>query len=295
MTRWLPAAAAAATALFVGSTMVATRWVIVQSDPASLALLRYAVGFLCLLPPLALLRRVPMARGDIAPIALLGIAQFGVLIALLNYGLQYIGAALGALIFAGLLLLTMGIAAGLRAEALTWAKSAGVALTIVGVALALGAELALPSATTQTWLGAGAVFAATLTGALCSVLYRPYLQRYPALQIGAFAMAASVLFLCLPAGFEGFFATWPEFTAAGWGAVLFIGTSSGIGYYLWLWALQHTTPTKVTIFMALSPITAAGLGALLLDEVLTAPFMAGLACVASGLVLAHIQFRSGRG
>ena len=32
--------------------MVATRFVIGQTGPASLALLRYAIGFLCLLPPL---------------------------------------------------------------------------------------------------------------------------------------------------------------------------------------------------------------------------------------------------
>ena len=37
-------AAAVVTAVLVGATMVATRFVIDQTDPASLALLRYAVG-----------------------------------------------------------------------------------------------------------------------------------------------------------------------------------------------------------------------------------------------------------
>ena len=82
--------------------------------------------------------------------------------------------------------------------------------------------------------------------------------------------------------------------AGGWAAVVFIGVSSGVGYYLWLWALRHTTPTKVTVFMALGPITATILGALLLDEVITAWFVGGLVCVAGGLWLAHHE-PGGRG
>ena len=37
-----------------------------------------------------------------------------------------------------------------------------------------------------------AVLASTLAGAVCSVLYRPYLRRYPVLSVSSFAMLASV-------------------------------------------------------------------------------------------------------
>ncbi|MEE8502744.1 MAG: DMT family transporter, partial [Kiloniellales bacterium] len=80
----------------------------------------------------------------------------------------------------------------------------------------------------------------------------------------------------------------------GWLAVLFIGMSSGLGYYLWLWALKHTTPTKVTVFLALSPITATALGAAFLSEPISVPFIVGLCCVALGLWLAHRPGRPGR-
>jgi drug/metabolite transporter (DMT)-like permease len=287
MTPWRPAAAAAAAGLLVGAGMVATRFVIGQTDPASLALLRYVVGLLCLLPALTLSARVRFARRDLLPIALLGITQFGILIALLNYGLQTISSALGALIFATFPLLTMLFAALLGREALTLFKSLGVLLTILGVGFALGEKLLQPGAEPGGWIGELAVFAAALSGALCSVLYRPYLSRYPTLQVGAFAMFASVLFLAMPAAWEGFFAAPPHFTAGGWLAVIFIGASSAAGYYLWLWALRHTTPTKVSVFLALSPITAAALGAWLLSEAISAWFLLGLACVALGLWLAH--------
>jgi drug/metabolite transporter (DMT)-like permease len=289
MTGLLPAGAAAIAAILVGTGMVATRFVIDQTDPVSLALLRYLVGSLCLLPPVLASGWARFERRDVLPIALLGIGQFGILIVLLNFGLQYIGSGLGALIFATLPLMTMMLAAALRYEALTPLKSAGVALTVVGVAFALVGKLGSTAAAQGNWIGELAVFASALTGAVCAVLYRPYLSRYPALQVGAFAMLASVAFLAALAAWQGLFGAVPRLTAGGWLAVLFIGVSSGVGYYLWLWALKHATPTKVTVFMALSPLTATALGALLLSEPLSAPFLLGLGCVALGLCLAHLR------
>jgi hypothetical protein len=70
--------AAAATGILVGAAMVATRFVINQTAPASLAFLRYSIWFCCLLPPLLMSARVRFDRRDLAPIALLGITQFGI-------------------------------------------------------------------------------------------------------------------------------------------------------------------------------------------------------------------------
>jgi drug/metabolite transporter (DMT)-like permease len=262
---WL-VAAAAATGILVGAAMVATRFVIGQTAPASLAFLRYLIGCCCLLPPLLLSDGLRFARRDLVPIGLLGITQFGILIALLNYGLQYIPSARAALIFATVPLLTMLLATFLGHEQLTVAKQGGA---------------------TRQWIGELAVLASALCGAVCSVLYRPYLRKYPPVAISTLAMLSSVGFLAVLAAGEGFFDAWPGFTRGGWLAVLFIGASSGIGYYLWLWALKHTTPTKVTVFLALGPITAALLGGVFLEERITAMSWVGVAGVALGLWLAH--------
>ncbi len=289
MARFLPIAAAAATGILVGAAMVATRFVIDQTAPASLALLRYVIGFCCLLLPVLFSGRVQFEWRDLLPIGLLGIIQFGILIALLNYALQFIPSARAALIFATMPLLTMMLATVLGHERLTLAKTLGVVLTIVGVSFALGEKAVQWGGAAHEWVGELAVFASALSGAICSVLYRPYLRKYPTLPVSAFAMLASVGFLAVLAAGEGFFGSLPHFTAAGWLAVVFIGISSGIGYYLWLWALNHTTPTKVTVFLALSPITAAGLGALLLAEGISMMLFLGLACVVLGLWIAHWQ------
>jgi drug/metabolite transporter (DMT)-like permease len=283
----LAALAAAVTGILVGSAMVATRSVVDQSSPAALALLRYLIGFCCLLPAVLLAPLPRFERRDLLPIGLLGITQFGILIVLLNYGLRFIPSARAALIFATMPLLTMILAAAGGLERLTVAKTLGVLLTIVGVGFAVGEKAVQRADAGDAWAGELAVLASALSGAVCSVLYRPYLRKYPTLPVSALAMLASVGFLAILAAGEGFFDGLPRFTAGGWLAVLFIGISSGIGYYLWLWALGHASPTSVSAYLSLSPITATGLGALLLAEPISAPALLGLACVALGLWLAH--------
>jgi drug/metabolite transporter (DMT)-like permease len=86
-------------------------------------------------------------------------------------------------------------------------------------------------------------------------LYRPYLKRYPALYVSAFAMFVSVVFLagtCLASGA----ALAPRLSAVQWANVVFIGLSSGAGYFCLLWALGRLDASRVMAFQALAPITA---------------------------------------
>jgi drug/metabolite transporter (DMT)-like permease len=284
MHKFLPLGAAAATGFFVGAAIVATRFVIDQTTPVPLALMRYVIGFCCLLPPLLMSKRIRFDRRDLLPIGLLGIAQFGIVVVLLNYALQFIPAARSALLFATFPLMTMVLSAFMGYEKITLPKTAGVMLTIVGVGLALGEKVfSVENAYATGWIGELAVLGSALSGAICSVLYKPYLKKYPTLPVSAWAMLASVIFLALFAFREGFFHAFPIFTVGGWSAVFFIGISSGIGYYLWLWALNHTTPTKVSVFLSLSPVTAMVLGALFLNEPISLTTLSGILFVALGL------------
>jgi drug/metabolite transporter (DMT)-like permease len=276
--------AAALTGVQVGAAITATRFVADAISPASLAFLRYAIGVACLIPVIAMAPRTRFARADIVPIALLGIGQFGVLIALLNYGLKTVPAGRGALIFASFPLLTLVFAALVGHERVTVAKLAGILLTLAGVGFALGDKI---GGSSGDLVGELAIVASAATGAVCSVLYRPYLRRYPALPVSAFAMAAAAAALLVPAGLSDLFAAPLQLTPAAWAAIVFIGLSSGVFYVVWLWALKYAAATRVTVFLALSPITATALGVVLLGEPVTAGMMAGVACVAAGLWVAN--------
>ncbi|MDB5873908.1 MAG: hypothetical protein JWQ07_3350 [Ramlibacter sp.] len=279
----------------VGAAIVASRLAVGEVSPLTLAMLRYAIGFGCLLPfawralsstavattpqPAVHTRRL-----DLLAMAALGIGQFGILIALLNFGLQHIGAAQAALIFSLFPLLTLLLAATLGRERVTLPLASGVLLSIAGVAVSLSPKLGMPQA--GHWWGELAVAGAACTGALCSVLYRPYLQRYPTVPVSAFAMLASVLFLAPLALAEHWPARVATFSAQAWAAIAFIGVSSGIGYFWWLYALKHESPTRVTVFLALNPVTAALLGWALLGEGLEPTALIALALIGAGLWLA---------
>lgn len=288
--------AAAATGVQVGAAMVASRFVVAEVPPLTLALLRYSIGFCCLLPFFLKSILTPALDGwakspiktiafsDWLAMAALGTGQFAVLVALLNYGLQRISAAQAALIFSLFPMLTLMLSAALGRERISTALLAGVLLSIAGVALSLWPKLQAPHA--GHWWGEAAVLASACVGALCSVLYRPYLQRYPTLAVSSFAMLVSVLFLGLLALYEN----WPTRVLAmslqTWAVIGLIGVSSGVGYFWWMYALKHESPTRVTVFLALNPLTAALLGMFFLDEILGAGSLAAIVLIAAGLWLA---------
>jgi len=298
--RSLPLLAAAATGVQVGAAIVASRFVVEQVPPLTLALLRYAIGLACL-APFALWhfrQESPAWRAwtdssaikamapDLAMMAVLGIVQFAAVIALLNFGLRHMGAAPAALIFSLFPLLTLLLSAAWGQERISPALLGGVLLSIAGVALSLAPKLAATGPHGGSWWGELAVLAAALLGAACSVLYRPYLRRYPTVPVSAWAMLASVAALALLALAEDWPARIAALDARAWVTVAFIGLSSGIGYFLWLYALKHESPTRVTVFLGLNPVTAALLGALLLHEPVGPAAWGALVLICGGLWMA---------
>jgi drug/metabolite transporter (DMT)-like permease len=282
-----PLAAAAATGVQVGAALAATRLVVHEAGPATIALWRYAIGCLCLLPFFLHARasNAPVVRRDLLPVALLGIAQFGLVMALLNHALASLPAARVSLVFASFPLLTMLIAAFLRHEALSLGRSLGVLLTLAGVALGLH-EAFRGGFEAADLAGAAAALAAAFVGALCSVLYRPYLRRNPTLPLSLAAMAAAVLALAAWSALRGDLGRPLPFSGGGWVAMVFIGLSSGLGFLLWQWALRHASPTRVTMFLGLAPPTAALLDTWWLGEPLTAWLVGSVALVGAGLWVA---------
>jgi len=288
--------AAVASSALGGMAAAVTRFALGASDPVTLAVFRFGLGFLLLLP-LALALRVQWPRGrDWLAVAALGVMFYGAFFVVYGEALVYTTAARGSLAVSTLPLLTMIVAALLGREALTRRKSLGVILAIGGVAIALGAGLS--GAPAQAWRGDLIMLTGMLAMALYNVLSRPLMSRSSALGYAAAGMGFGSGFNALAAWHGGGFERVPSFGAAEWLAALYLGALGGaLAFYLWVYALQRTTPTRVANTITVSPIAAALLAAVLLGESIGASLVIGVAAVAAGIWIASTEAaaRIGRG
>ena len=276
---------AATTGMLVGAAMVSTRVVSADASPETLAFLRYLIGLCILGVPVCLGVRARFSWKDAAAISGLGVLQFAVLIVLLNYALETLPAATCALVFSTMPLFTICLGVLSRRESFSMSKLSGLTLAVAGIVFLLGSDAVRLSGNTPTSIAFAALLAATITGAVCSLLYRPYLQRYPALPTSALAMSAAVVFLsglCWATAQP----VAPRLSAMEWANVGFIGLSSGLGYFCWLWALARMEASRVVAFQALGPVTAAIIEHGIARQPPSWSLLLSLAFVVSGLLVA---------
>src|SRR5947199_2123562 len=160
-----------------GTAAAVTRYLVGNADPITLAILRWGIGFLCLLPVALVLRvRLP-PRSDWLAVAALGVCFFGLFFVLYNIAVSFTTAARASLALSTLPLQTMVVGALLGIEPLTRRKSTGVGIAVLGVAAALvsGLSAAPPGA----WRGELIMVAAVLCMSFYNVWSRPFI---PALQ-----------------------------------------------------------------------------------------------------------------
>jgi drug/metabolite transporter (DMT)-like permease len=281
--------AAALSSALGGMALAASRFVIGATDAVALGAWRYCVGFVCLLPiALALRGRWPPRR-DWAAVALLGLLFFAIFPVLYNVSIAYTTAARASLALSTLPLLTMVAAAALRIEPLTWRKSAGVLIAVAGVAAALAVGLA--GAPAGAWRGDLIM----VVGALCMALYnvwsRPFIARASPLTFLTAGMGVGAACLGVLAVAGGGVAP-SGFGAPQWAAVLFIGIfGAALNFYLWVWALERTTPTRVATTITVNPVSASILAAAIIGEPIGLNLALGIAAVFCGIWVAATERR----
>ena len=271
-----------------GAAVGATRFIAGQLDPLAIGAFRFGIGVL-LLAPLTLRagNRWP-ARADWLRTIGLGLLFFALFPVLFNASLQFTTAARGALALSTLPLLTMAVAALSRVEMLTRRKTFGVLLAMAGVAFALLAGLG--TAPAGAWRGDALMVAAALCMALYSVWSRPVIRRSGPISFTVAAMgvgAVSVLAICLA---TGRFEPVTRFHTPQWLALAYLAVFGGaVGFFLWSFALAHTTPTRVAIAVTVNPVAAGLVGAALLGEPIGWNLVIGLIAVFAGIWIASFE------
>jgi drug/metabolite transporter (DMT)-like permease len=292
---WVGVLIAIVSSALGGTAAAVTRYLALGSiDPLTLSILRWGIGFLCVLPVALALRVRWPTRADWPGVALLGFAFYGLFFILYNLAVSYTTAARASLALSTLPLQTMIVAAVLGIERLSWRKTIGVSIAVLGVCAALASGLA--AAPAGAWRGELIMTGAVLCMSFYNVLSRPFIQRSSALGFLAVGMGSGAIALVIVGLATGRFAVLARFGEAQWLAGLYLGVAGGaLAFILWVLALQRASPTRVASTMTVNPVAAALLAQQLVGEPLTVDLLLGLAAVFAGIWIATTETRSGSG
>jgi drug/metabolite transporter (DMT)-like permease len=284
-------AAGIASSALGGMAAAVTRFAVATVDPVLITVFRFGIGCLLLLPFAVMMRARWPRGGDLLATAALGVLFYGAFFVAYAQALTLTSAARGSLGVATLPVLTMLVAAALGRERLTLRKGVGVSVALGGVALSLVTDLR--SAPIGAWRGDMMMIAAMLSMALYTIYSRPLMRRSSALGYACVGMAAGSLMNLSVASIAGGWAAVQALDATEWAAGVFLGVVPGaIGFFLWVYAVERTTPTRAAATITVSPISAGALASLLVAE----PFGIGLAlgaiAVAIGLWICSTQGRA---
>jgi drug/metabolite transporter (DMT)-like permease len=290
VSEWIGVTIALASSCLGGTAAAITRYLVGNADPITLAILRWGIGFACLLPTALFLGVRWPPRRDWPAVALLGMCFFGLFFVLYNIAIGFTTAARASLALATLPLHTMVIAALLGIEPLTWRKSAGVCVAVLGVIAALA--YGLSAAPSGAWRGELIMTGAVMCMAFYNVWSRPFIQRSSALGFLTVGMGAGAAALILVGSLTGSVAVLDGFGAPQWIAGVYLGVGGGaLAFILWVMALERATPTRVANTMTVNPVAAGLLATQLVGEPITPNLVLGLVAVFAGIWIATTEVR----
>lgn len=283
----------AAVTMMWGGTFVAGRFLAGSLNPLFAASLRFLLASVALLG-FVWVARIPLARPtprQWLQLTLLGF--FGIFFYNLCffYGLQYINASRASLIVA-LNPAVIGLASWLLfKERLGRVKVAGIALCIGGASLVIvSRNPQLLAVTPNAWIGDLLILGCVAGWGIYSLCSRELNQALGPLQTVTFSVLIGCVMLLVLATLRGEMsaAALLNLDAPQWLSLIYLGVfGSALAYIGYYDGIRKIGATRSGVFIALNPLTAVLLGALLLGEQLTLTLCLGGALVLAGIYLCN--------
>jgi len=283
----------AAVTMIWGGTFVAGRYLAGSLSPLFAASLRFLLASVALLG-FVWIARIPLARPtprQWLQLTLLGF--FGIFFYNLCffYGLQYINASRASLIVA-LNPAVIGLASWLLfKERLGRVKVAGIALCIGGASLVIvSRNPQLLAVTPNAWIGDLLILGCVVGWGIYSLFSRELNQALGPLQTVTFSVLIGCVMLLVLATLRGEMsaAALLNLDAPQWLSLIYLGVfGSALAYIGYYDGIRKIGATRSGVFIALNPLTAVLLGALLLGEQLTLTLCLGGALVLAGIYLCN--------
>jgi len=266
-----------------GATFVSTKALIAAGlTPAEIFLMRFALGYLCILP-LAPRRLRAENRRDEAAFAAAGVCGGSLYFLLENVALEYAPASNVSLLVCTAPVWT-ALAAGRadRGERMTRRQAAGAALAAAGMALVvLNGRFVLHISLAGDLLA----LAAALSWMGYSLVIKRLGARYPASFIARKVFFYGMATILPVFAFRPFAAT-GELLARPvvWANLLFLGVvASGFCYALWNAVMRRLGAVRATNYIFFNPLVTMLTAALCIGERITAPALAGAAMILCGM------------
>lgn len=266
-----------------GATFVSTKSLIAAGlTPAEIFLMRFALGYLCILP-LAPRRLRAENRRDEAAFAAAGVCGGSFYFLLENVALEYAPASNVSLLVCTAPVWT-ALAAGRadRGERMTRRQAAGAALAAAGMALVvLNGRFVLHISPAGDLLA----LAAALSWMGYSLVIKRLGARYPASFIARKVFFYGMATILPVFAFRPFAAT-GELLARPvvWANLLFLGVvASGFCYALWNAVMRRLGAVRATNYIFFNPLVTMLTAALCIGERITAPALAGAAMILCGM------------
>lgn len=283
----------AAVTMIWGGTFVAGRFLAGSLSPMFAACLRFLLASAALLGFLWL-ARIPLARPTARQwlqLSLLGL--FGIFFYNLCffYGLQYINASRASLIVA-LNPAVIGLASWLLfKERLGRVKVTGIVLCIAGAGLVIvSRNPQLLAATADAWVGDLLILGCVVGWGVYSLCSRSLNQSLGPLQTVTYSILIGTAMLWVLAFVRGEL-NWTaliELGTAQWLSLSYLGVfGSALAYIGYYDGIRKIGATRSGVFIALNPLTAVMLGALLLGEQLTPAMYLGATLILLGIYLCN--------
>lgn len=266
-----------------GTTPLAIKWS--GEGPGFLfgVISRMAIGTLCVLPLLGLLRvGLPLHRKALLSYVAGAVQIFGAMLAV-YWAAQYLPSGWISVIFGLSPLLTALMAAvWLGERSLTAPRLLAYGLGVGGLAAMYGSALEFgPLAA----LGIGGVLLSAVLQAASAIWIKRVDARVPALaQLGGALLVAMPAYLLTWVAFD---AEWPERIAETslW-SILYLGVvATSLGFALYFYLLQRLSPTRVALITLVSPVIALVLGNQINGEPIPERVAFGTALILGALLL----------
>ena len=282
---------AAFSALSAGISIVGTRLILPETDPQSMAAIRFGIGALCLMPFLFVgFRKNPIAPADWPAVIFLGALFFGLFTFLFNASLALTTAAHGAVGLATSPIITLVLAWILGREVMTKMKMICVVLAFLGVAVAVSDSVVATANGTDILIGDSLMLLAAFTVSIYTIYAKPYIMKYGGIYFTGVVMVIGVFSLTTVSPVIGFPIKVPDLTMVEWGVMLFLGVvGAAIQFAAYTWALGRIPSSTVGITLTLSPISAFIFAWPVLGEAITYQAIIGLVFVVSAILIMNRQ------